>query len=357
MILTKMKFTTYQIQKGDTLESIAEKQGCTVKQLVQFHNQHVEMTQQIYGTHIPLHIEKLYINDVPDKTEVGTNEISFDQKARYRCEQSVMTYVGGILINHIDTKREFLVDKFQKNGESFVNTKLIENIMNSYPEEMKEAVDLISDIDLLACNLQVSLNRETGKIDKLINHNKIVENWKLHKEHLKSKYGFLRNSETKENLQLFLQTNDEIFLHEGKLKEWVNNKMFFDLFFDKYLVSDENAFSPFKKDLYSQLFEGKPIPFEFRQDIITETPNTINVRKVGEMIREMVNTASLEEIYDIKFKPLVNYKFSEFKFSYRENSTYDLENTWITASDVTIIEEIKNNVKLMISYKLTKIEV
>ncbi|MCJ8498295.1 LysM domain-containing protein [Chryseobacterium salipaludis] len=242
-----MKYTTYQIQKDDTLESIAEKQGCTVKQLVQFHNQHVEMTQQIYGTHIPLHIEKLYINDLPDKTEFDINEISFDQKARYRCEQSVMTYVGGILINHIDTKREFLVDKFQKNGESFVNTKLVENIMNYYPEEMKDAVDLISDIDLLACNLQVSLNRETGKIDKLINHNKIVENWKLHKENLKSKYGFLRNSETIENLQLFLQTNDEIFLNAGKLKEWVNNKMFFDLFFDKYLVNDEDVFSPFKK--------------------------------------------------------------------------------------------------------------
>lgn len=62
--------------------------------------------------------------------------------------------------------------------------------MNSYPEEMKEAVDLISDIDLLACNLQASLNNESGKIDKIINHNTIVENWKMHKQHLQSRYGF-----------------------------------------------------------------------------------------------------------------------------------------------------------------------
>jgi len=62
-----MEYTTYKIQQGDTLESIAERQGCTVKQLVQFHNQHAEMTQQIYGTHIPLHIEKLYINDEQKK--------------------------------------------------------------------------------------------------------------------------------------------------------------------------------------------------------------------------------------------------------------------------------------------------
>ena len=40
----------------------------------------------------------------------------------------------------------------------------------------------------------------------------------------------------------------------------------------------------------------------------------------------------------------------------RENSTYDLVDRWITKSDVTIIEEIKNNVKIMITYKLTKIE-
>lgn len=352
-----MRILEYEIKDVDTLESISKQYNQSVEEIINFHNQNCGITQQIIGNAFPVYLKFLYLNTSPStKSDQEEQIFKGESSARYRCEQSVMTYIGGMLINHIDTKREFLVDKFQKNDERFVNTKLVENLMNSYPEEMKEAVDLVSDIDLLACNLQVALNKETGKIDKIINHNKIVENWKLHKENLKSKYGFLRNSETKENLQLFLQTNDEIFLNEGKLKEWVNNKMFFDLFFDKYLVSNENLFGPFKKDLYSQLFEGKPIPFEFRQDIITETQNTINVRKVGEMMKDKVNIASLEEIYDIKFKPLVNYQFSEFKFSYRENSTYDLENTWITASDVTIIEEIKNNVRLMISYKLTKIE-
>lgn len=352
-----MRFLEYEIKNVDTLESISQQYNQSVEELINFHNQNCGITQQIIGDTLPVYLKFLYLN-IDSSTKVGREEQTFkvESSARYRCEQSVMTYIGGMLINHIDTKREFVVEKFQKNGESFVNTKLVENIMNSYPEEMKEAVDLIADIDLLACNLQVSLNKETGKIDKVINHDIIVDHWKLHKENLKSKYGFLRNSETKKNLELFIQTNNEIFLNEGKLKEWVNNKMFFDLFFDKYLVSNKNLFDPFKKDLYSQLFEGKPIPFEFRQDIITETQNTVNVRKVGEMIKDRVDTTSLEEIYDIKFKPLVNYKFSEFKFSYRENSAYDLENTWITASDVTIMEEIKNNVKLMISYKLTKIE-
>lgn len=352
-----MEFTRYEILKGDTLQLIAEKSQITLKELVEFHNLHCGLTQQIIENNIPLNVKYIFLK-LNDQTENIKEEIakSAELDARYRCEQSVMTYIGGIMVNHIDTKREFLVHKFQKGNESFVKIELVENIINSYPEEMKEAVDLVIDIDLLACNMLTFLNPKTGKIDEIVNHKEIIEKWDIHKEHLNSKYGFLRNSETKKNLQQFVDVNNDIFTNEKKLIEWVNNKMFFDLFFDKYLVTNNNLFNPYKNNLYSQLFEGKPIQFDFKHDIIGETENEVNVRKVGEMIKGSIDTSALEEIYNIKFKPLVNYQFSEFKFSYRENSTYDLENRWITASDVTIIEEVKNNVRLMISYKLTKIE-
>lgn len=352
-----MEFIKYEIKQGDTLESIAREREINVKELVDFHNSKANMTQQIYGDHIPLNVKFIYLevkNQIENKTE--ENVKSAELHARYRCEQSVMTYIAGVMVNHIDTKREFLVHKFQEGNGNFVKTELVENIINAFPEDMKEAIDLIIDIDLLACNMLAFLNPKTGEIDKLVNHKEIVEKWNNHKEHLNSKYGFLRNSETKKNLQQFVDVNNDVFTNEKKLIEWVNNKMFFDLFFDKYLVTNNNLFDSYKKNLYSQLFEGNPIPFDFKQDIIGETENEVNVRKVGEMIKGNIDTSALEEIYNVKFKPLVNYQFSEFKFSYRENSTYDLENRWITASDVTIIEEVKNNVRLMISYKLTKIE-
>lgn len=242
-----MEFIKYEIKQGDTLSSIAEKSKITLKEMVKFHNLNCGVTQQIIENNIPLNVKFIYL-EVKDQTENKKEVVakSAELDARYRCEQSVMTYIGGVMVNHIDTKREFLVHKFQKGNESFVKTELVENIINSYPEEMKEAVDLVIDIDLLACNILTFLNPKTGKINKIVNHKEIIEKWNIHKEHLNSKYGFLRNSETKKNLLQFVDVNNDIFTNEKKLIEWVNNKMFFDLFFDKYLVTNNNLFNPYK---------------------------------------------------------------------------------------------------------------
>ena len=354
-----MEIIEYEIQQDDTLASIAEKHNITVEELVNFHNQHCGITQQIIGNEIPFHVMLILINDFinEDISESNTNvQIAHDYQARYRCEQSVMTYVGDIMMNHADTKREFFVNKYQENGESLVKVELIENIIETYPEQMNEAVELMSDIDLIACNLETGLDSHSGKIKYIKNYNEVLEKWKRHKNNLASKYSYLRNPTSSNDLKTFITIYDDIFNHQEKLISWVNTKMFFDLFFDKYLVTNKKLTDDFKRTAYSQLFEGLPVQLNFRQDIIDETPETINLRKVSEMQDGGYDIDSFKKIYTEKFLPLVKYKFSEFKLSCRENSTYDLVDRWITKSDVTIIEEIKNNVKIMITYKLTKIE-
>ncbi len=352
-----MEIIEYQIQQVDTLESIAEKYNITVEELVDYHNQYCGITQQIIGNKVPVHVISLLIKKEKVSNEVLAEDITGDDShARYRCEQSVMTYVGDIMMNHADTKREFFVNKYQENGESLVKVELIENIIETYPEQMNEAVELMSDIDLIACNLLTDLDFRSGKIKNIKNHNEVLEKWKIHKNNLTEKYSYLRNPTSSNDLKNFINIYDDIFKHQEKLISWVNTKMFFDLFFDKYLVSNKGLFDPFTRTAYSQLFEGLPVQLNFRQDIIGETPQTINLRKVSEMQDGGYDIESFKKIYTEKFLPLVKYKFSEFKLSCRENSTYDLVDRWITKSDVTIIEEIKNNVKIMITYKLTKIE-
>ena len=352
-----MEIIEYQIQQVDTLESIAEKYNITVEELVDYHNQYCGITQQIIGNKVPVHVISLLIKKEKVSNEVLAEDITGDNSyARYRCEQSVMTYVGDIMMNHADTKREFFVNKYQENGESLVKVELIENIIETYPEQMNEAVELMSDIDLIACNLLTGLDSHTGKIKNIKNHNEVLEKWKIHKNNLTSKYSYLRNPTSSNDLKTFITIYDDIFKHQEKLISWVNTKMFFDLFFDKYLVTNKGLTDSFKRTAYSQLFEGLPVQLNFRQDIIGETPQSINLRKVSEMQDGGYDIDSFKKIYTEKFLPLVKYKFSEFKLSCRENSTYDLVDRWITKSDVTIIEEIKNNVKIMITYKLTKIE-
>lgn len=354
-----MEILEYKIQKGDTLESIAEMHGISVKELVDFHNRNCGATQQILWNKIPIHVTLLFINKKENSNEpIETNYFPDDEStARYRCEQSVMTYIGEIMMNHVDTKREFLVNKYQQDNQAFVKVKLVENIIETYPEQMREAVDLLVDIDLIACNLLSTIDFKSGKIKKIQNHQEILDKWIKHRESIQSKYSYLRNPTTKSDLDRFISTTDEIFNNHDKLVSWVNTKMFFDLFFDKYLVTNKGLTDSFTKTAYSQLFEGLPVKLNFRQDIIGESPDAINLRKVSEMVEGGFDSSTFKKIYNTKFLPLVKYKFSEFRLSYRENTMYDLQNRWITNSDVTIIEEIKNNIRIMISYKIYKIEV
>lgn len=85
-----MEILEYKIQKGDTLESIAEMHGISVKELVDFHNRNCGATQQILWNKIPIHVTLLFINKKENSNEpIETNYFPDDEStARYRCEQA-----------------------------------------------------------------------------------------------------------------------------------------------------------------------------------------------------------------------------------------------------------------------------
>jgi N-acetylglucosamine-6-phosphate deacetylase len=60
-------------------------------------------------------------------------------------------------------------------------------------------------------------------------------------------------------------------------------------------------------------------------------------------------------MYDEKYKPIIQYKFSEFDISLNERSCYDKEGT-LLESEVTLREEVRNNVQLLTHYTLRKLE-
>ena len=58
-----MEIIEYQIQQVDTLESIAEKYNITVEELVDYHNQHCGITQQILGDKIPINVNLIFLRN------------------------------------------------------------------------------------------------------------------------------------------------------------------------------------------------------------------------------------------------------------------------------------------------------
>lgn len=56
-----MEFIKYEIKKGDTLKSIAEKQGVSIEELVNFHNLYCGTTNFIIGNKLPIHLQTLLL--------------------------------------------------------------------------------------------------------------------------------------------------------------------------------------------------------------------------------------------------------------------------------------------------------
>lgn len=277
-----------------------------------------------------------------------------DLISTYRCEQTVVMKLGGIIHSHADTKREFEVKKFLKDGIQYVSIKMVENIVEAYQKQLELAINLVSEIDEIKCDVTVSLNKN-GKIAKIINFEEMQKRWKEKRIFLQGDFSFMRDKKAQKDIQDFLDINDKQFDNQKNIINDLNTKLFFDVFFDKYLTSDDYL-DNFSRTLHSQLFDGYSVHLDFTQNILAEDKDYVDLRKVSTMDKSKLDNTFLNRQYEFKFKPIVKYQFSEYNFSVREHCTINTTDRWIDKSDITIIEEVKNNVQVLIDYKLRKIE-
>lgn len=276
--------------------------------------------------------------------------------AKYRVEQMVITKLNGIVQSHAETKRDFSVEKNFGDQELVFRIEMLDNIININPEALKGAIDLMVDIDLIKNDITVTVDRQTGKINKIINHDEIIEKWNKHKKELSEKYNFLRDPETKLQFLKFITVAQNVITIEKNLILDMNSKLFFDLFFDKYLVSENEIFEPYSRIYYSQLFDDQIVSVDYVQSVNSESYDKVNINRNGNLDLNSFNEEKLIQIYNEKFKPLVQYKFSNFNVKYTEHYILNTVTKWIELSEVTIIEEVKNNVEIITDYKLRKID-
>ena len=69
-----------------------------------------------------------------------------------------------------------------------------------------------------------------------------------------------------------------------------------------------------------------------------------------------INIGEVKKQYDQKFQPIVGYKFSSYDFQYQVRQIINTAQSLIQEADVFIMEEVKNNVEVIIDYKLRRIE-
>jgi hypothetical protein len=278
------------------------------------------------------------------------------EKYRYRTEQVLLTKFDGVVVNNGTTKREFLVSKQNVDNHLEIGLQLVDNVIAFNPSEMEDAIALLCDIDNIKCNIRAIPDKVTGKIQNILNKQDIVNNWNAYKAVLSDKYDFVNKRETADNINKFIRLVDVQIADDELLKDDIETKLFIELFFDKYLVNKEN-FEHFTKQFGSQLFEDNLLTFNFTQNIIHENAEFIEVERIGTLDRSKLNLAAIEKQYDVKFKPIINYKFSDFNFEIKHKLTFNTKENVIEKGEVLIIEEVKNNVQIVINYELKRVQV
>ncbi|OCA70271.1 LysM peptidoglycan-binding domain-containing protein [Chryseobacterium arthrosphaerae] len=351
-----MEIIRYDIKKGDTLESIANDHDLSVKELINFHNDNCGLTSMIIGKEIPIQLNFLLLEKNREKRIVNIND-EYEDTARYRCEQTVITKLNGIPTNTADTKREYIVKKRKINNIPVVEVSITDQIVVMNPNQYQDAVLLVADLDRIKCNgVILEINIQSGNIEKIINHDDIIKHWQKHKHKLEEGYSFVRNPKAAEAIRSFINMAEKQIINQETLIEDLKTKMFFDAFFDKHLVNAEDKLEPYKRKFYSQLFLGEIIDLHIKQDLLRETESKILIRKVSSIGKEIQHSDRIQKQYEEKYKPVIHYRFSEYNISYRERVVYDEEQEWLEHADITVIEEVKNNVQLLVNYKLQKIE-
>lgn len=252
---------------------------------------------------------------VTDKLDEGKAPISFKEgEVKYRCEQLTLTRMNGVIQNHADTKREFHIKKYKLNDQYVVDVKLVDNVITTNQANLTDALNLLCEIDSIKCNAALKISEDTGKIVSIANMNQVLSRWSDYRQEFLHRYSFVKEENIKKSIENFVAVADSNFKNEKALITDFKTKPFFEVFFDEYLVHKDFSLLPYTLNYFSQLFEQVQLVVGMQQKIERQTPDTIQIQRTSALNRGSLDLKRMEEIYDLKFKPEIGYKFSTFDF-------------------------------------------
>lgn len=354
-----MKIIEYKIKEGDTLESIAKGHHITVKELIEYHNQQCGIASLIIHGVLPIHLEFVLINSEVANNKiyknVNDNKISFQEKATYRTEQLNITRIEDDIKSYSELKKEY--DVQYKIDEKIVSVKLNDFYYEFNPPALSRIFDFISKIDYIRNDCVIGLN-DYGRFSKIVDKKKQSEKWNSFKKEDLNYIEFVNVvKQTKpaeyENL---INQGDIQFSENYSDKNDFNRDLFYLILLDKYLVSNPEDMKQEVDNYQSQLFPDVNVPMNLRYDIIKKENDIITVRKVWETIESSELLEKVNNAYEKYHQPLIKYKFTNYKLDMRCLLIYNNKTKIIEKAEMSIIENIENNIKSECIFNIKKIE-
>lgn len=350
-----MEIIKYEVKQGDTLESIADKHQITIKTLVDFHNSHSSVTQQFYGNQLPLHIKIIilpFITKEEQKSNLDT--IDYDQRATYRCEQLNVTRIEEDVKSYSQLKKEYKV-KYNL-PKRLIDVELCDFFYEFNPPALSRVFDFVSEVDYIRNSCVVKMN-ELGRFSKIINKDKLKEKWERFKSDKLNDIEFIKvikQTKPQEYHKLISEGNFQFSDAYDDEKDY-NRDLFYLTVLDKYLYYSDDKLEREQYNYQSQLFPDVVVPMEVRYDILQKEGDSVTVRKVWETIESEDLLETVSQGYEKYHRPLIKYKFSNYKLDMRNLFTYNLKTKLLEKAELSIIENIENNIKSECIFNLRRI--
>ena len=291
-------------------------------------------------------------------THQEKGEIKVYKQLKYRCEQSVTTYLNDVPASNVQTKADYTLQGIEDTtGHKAYRVKIDENIISMFPEQFSEAAKMMGDLEAVKSDVVLAVDSETGKPIRILNHEEVLSRWEDYKQGMREKYEFLQDKQIRDNMEGFLNIVGKQIANESALLAELQLKLPFLLLFDKHLVSSDISASTEQQEFSSPLFDHITFPLELRQEIVKETPTEILFTRhnvATEIPKDVLKR--IEEIYDQKYKPTVGYSFSTYNVDYDIRFQTDREGVFLREAQGNITEEVVNNTRLAISFTLRKIQ-
>ncbi|QXP59336.1 hypothetical protein [Olleya sp. HaHaR_3_96] len=276
---------------------------------------------------------------------------------RYRCEQINATHTDKEIVFNANVKKEYLVNFIERSNPISLNVSLKDYVFNADPKHYEIALKAFSELEYLKENVKLNLNKE-GKINSILNHSTIQNAWNTFKTDILPNEDFFIELKkvNKAAAQDIIDNGDIEFGKEKNLIKTYDKNLFYHILLDSYLLDlkKENNSEKVLK-FSSQIFQKIDVEVLITESVISEDENFIHKRRVGAPMLDKLNVNELRRQYDLFYKPMIEYNYTEYNYIYRLSYKIDKKTGFITEAKAVFSEQIKNNYEFLTEFNMKQV--
>ena len=140
-----------------------------------------------------------------------------------------------MITSHSDTRREISLQYDSKLKNNRFKGEVTESFVKIRPDNMMPALELLDKIDSIKCHAEVTIDTQTGKINKVVNFDEIKKRWEEYRAEMFYTINSTMGQGSDEGKQVvkFTDLIDKQFVDEPTFRTELSGKLFYDVFFDK----------------------------------------------------------------------------------------------------------------------------